>query len=188
MANAKPTKEAIDQAALELFVRQGVAETSIREIAQAAGVSQGAMYNHYKSKEELAWRLWFDIFSEIARRLRESAQETSGLDAQLRAMVHTVFAWFDQDWIAVTYGFRTRHQFLPSVRAKSGSPYLAFRAVIARAIRQGTLPRQDVEIATSLVTGAIIQVIDTRILGRIQGNLADRSESVAAACVGLLRQ
>jgi len=184
----KPTtKEAIDRAALELFVVQGIAETSIREIAQAARVSQGAMYNHYRSKEELAWRLWFDVFTDIARRLRQNMQENKGIDAQIRAMVRTVFVWFDTDWVAVTFGFRTRHQFLPQVSPKAGSPYLVFRTAIARAIRRGELPPQEIELATSMVTGAIMQVIDVKILGRIPGKLADMSDQVAASCLGVLR-
>ena len=48
------TKEIIEREAQRLFVKQGIAETSIRDISRAAGISQGAMYNHYASKEELA--------------------------------------------------------------------------------------------------------------------------------------
>ena len=187
MTIKRPTKEAIDRSALELFVVQGIAETSIREIAQVAGVSQGAMYNHYRSKEELAWRLWFDVFTDIARRLRQNMQENKGFPDQIQAMVRTVFVWFDEDWVAVTFGFRTRLQSLPQVSPKAGSPYLVFRTAIAQGIRRGTLPPQDIELATSMVTGAIMQVIDVKILGRIPGDLADMSEQVAASCLGLLR-
>ncbi|MCZ6587848.1 MAG: TetR family transcriptional regulator, partial [Alphaproteobacteria bacterium] len=42
MRARKNTKELIEQAALKLFVGQGVAETSIKDIAREAGVSQGA--------------------------------------------------------------------------------------------------------------------------------------------------
>ena len=67
----KNTKELIEQAALKLFVGQGVAETSIKDIAREAGVSQGAMYNHYASKDELAWLLFSDNFTEIGADLRQ---------------------------------------------------------------------------------------------------------------------
>src|SRR5438067_648108 len=67
-----------------------------------------------------------------------------------------------------------------------GNPYTVFRAVIADAIRHGDIPRQDVELATSLVTGAIIQVIDTRILGRLKGRLGKLTNPVATGAVRLL--
>lgn len=52
-------REGIEAAAAELFVRQGYAATSTRQIADAVGITAGAMYNHYPSKEAL--------FSAVAR-------------------------------------------------------------------------------------------------------------------------
>jgi hypothetical protein len=37
-----------------------------------------------------------------------------------------------------------------------------------------------------MVTGAVIQVIDTRILGRLKGDLAAQAGPVAAGCMRLL--
>ena len=44
------TRERIERAALKHFVEQGIAETSIRNIADTAHISLGAMYNHFSSK------------------------------------------------------------------------------------------------------------------------------------------
>ncbi len=41
------------QAAVKLFAGRGFDGTSIRAIARAAGVSIGAIYHHYRSKEEV---------------------------------------------------------------------------------------------------------------------------------------
>jgi len=43
----------IEAAALRLFTRQGFHGTSVREIADAAGISLGNIYNYYQTKEEL---------------------------------------------------------------------------------------------------------------------------------------
>ena len=47
------SKTAIQAAALELFATKGFASTSISDIAKAAGISKGLMYNYFESKEEL---------------------------------------------------------------------------------------------------------------------------------------
>lgn len=47
------TKQQILLAALDLFSQNGYAGTSIRQIARAVGVRESAIYNHYKSKEEI---------------------------------------------------------------------------------------------------------------------------------------
>lgn len=43
----------IEEAALRVFTRQGFHGTSVREIANEAGVSLGNIYNYYKTKEEI---------------------------------------------------------------------------------------------------------------------------------------
>ena len=69
MRDGAATKKKIERAALSLFVRQGVAQTSIKEIALEANVSQGAMYTYYKSKDDLAWELFARDFSDIGHSL-----------------------------------------------------------------------------------------------------------------------
>lgn len=43
----------VESAALDLFTRQGFHGTNIREIAERAGVSQGAIYTYYSGKEAI---------------------------------------------------------------------------------------------------------------------------------------
>lgn len=187
MRDGTETKEKISRTALRLFVEQGVAETSIRDIATAAGISQGAMYNHYTSKDELAWDLFSTNFSAIGHELRRRAQENETLEGKLRAMVRCVFEMFDRDWLLVSFVFQARHGQLKRVTRRLGNPYLVFRTVITEAMRRGEIPRRDPEVVTSLVIGAIIQMIDSRILGRLKGTLTQVADDAAMACVRLLR-
>lgn len=186
MPRETATKERIEQSALRLFVERGIGETSIREIARHAGVSQGAMYNHYVSKEELAWELFSRNFSEIGQELRRIAAEHRDLGSKLHAMIRHVFRRFDEDWVLVRYVFFARHVHLNRVNRRLGNPYMVFRSVIAEAIRAGEIPRQDVELSTSMVTGAVIQTIDVKILDRLEGPLVQRAEAVATGCLRLL--
>ena len=49
----KKTKERIKDKARELFNVQGMSDTSLRNIAQALGISQGNLNYHYKVKQDL---------------------------------------------------------------------------------------------------------------------------------------
>ena len=49
----KSTKERINISAITLFVNKGIKETSIRDIVLEVGLTEGAFYRHYKSKDEL---------------------------------------------------------------------------------------------------------------------------------------
>jgi len=47
------TRLAIEDAAVELFMEQGYHATSMRQIAEHAGLALGGIYNHFSSKDEL---------------------------------------------------------------------------------------------------------------------------------------
>jgi len=181
------TRERIETTARRLFVEKGIAETSIRDIAKAARISQGAMYNHFASKEDLAWHLFSTSYSEFGNELARLAHAERGIEAKFRAMIGHVFRRFDEDPVYVTYVFFARHMHLRRITSRMGNPYMAFRTVISAAVRAGELPRWEPDLAASLVIGAVIQVIDTRILGTMDGPLARHTDRVAAACAGLLQ-
>ena len=47
------TRLTIEDAAVELFIEHGYHATSMRQIADHAGLALGGIYNHFKSKEEI---------------------------------------------------------------------------------------------------------------------------------------
>ena len=186
MSARKNTKELIERAALKLFVEQGVAETSIKDIAGEAGVSQGAMYNHYASKDELAWLLFSDNFTEIGADLRQIAREERDLKSKLRSITRYIFDRYDRDPTLISYCFLVRHMHLMQVRTRMGNPYLVIRAIIEGETRRKNIRPQELDVAASLVTGAIMQMIDMRIYGSLKGTLSQHANAVADACVGIL--
>lgn len=62
---ALKTKEHLMLAALEAFYNKGISRTSLNEIAQAAGVTRGALYWHFKNKEDLFDALFQRICNDI---------------------------------------------------------------------------------------------------------------------------
>jgi AcrR family transcriptional regulator len=53
-ARAEATRDKIIGAALDLFSRRGYGETGLSDVITHAGVSKGAFYYHFESKEALA--------------------------------------------------------------------------------------------------------------------------------------
>lgn len=180
------TRARIERAALKHFVEQGIAETSIRDIAEAAGMSLGAMYNHFESKEELAWLLFINGWNEIGTELRRRAGAEPALPGKMKAMIEYIFRRYDEDWILVTYIFSSRHHHLKRVPSSRGNPYMIFRLVIAEAMRTGEIPEGDLDLKTALIIGGIIQTIDSRILARLKGPLVNSAPAAAELCVRML--
>jgi AcrR family transcriptional regulator len=87
----------IEAAALELFTRQGFHGTNIRDIAGKAGVSQGAIYMYYPSKESIfeglvrSYRQSMRMFLERVFKVLENPFSQDGLRlfaAAMRSMVY----------------------------------------------------------------------------------------------------
>ncbi|NGY70290.1 helix-turn-helix transcriptional regulator [Bacillus megaterium] len=53
----RDTKTIMMEKATDLFAEKGVQATSIRDITEACGLTKGAFYNHYSSKEELLTKI-----------------------------------------------------------------------------------------------------------------------------------
>ncbi len=59
------TRAKILQAALSLFAREGYERTSVRMIAQEAGVAQSLLYNYFESKEALLHALFEQSMRDV---------------------------------------------------------------------------------------------------------------------------
>ena len=66
-AQALQTREHLMLAALDVFHRHGVSRASLNEIAQAAGMTRGALYWHFKNKEALFEALFQHLFDDLGQ-------------------------------------------------------------------------------------------------------------------------
>lgn len=84
---ALKTRETIIDAAVRVFSAKGVSRTTLTDIATEAGVTRGAIYWHFKNKEDLLEILWDDILSpfEAVRHAGEDTTETDPLGVLGRA-------------------------------------------------------------------------------------------------------
>jgi AcrR family transcriptional regulator len=64
-ARARDTKGEIHRAALDLFSNQGYEKTSLREIAEAVGITKASLYYHYSSKQELLQAIVGTFFEDL---------------------------------------------------------------------------------------------------------------------------
>lgn len=58
MSSPKSTRQAIFEAAVDLFAEQGYHEVSMRKIADAVGIRSSSIYNHYESKNEILLEIY----------------------------------------------------------------------------------------------------------------------------------
>jgi AcrR family transcriptional regulator len=176
------TKARIEAAALRLFVDKGVAETSIRDIAVAVGFSDGALYRHYASKDELVWCMFKASFETYSRITATIAAREATSRGKITAMVQNFCNLFDEDSRLFRFLMLVQHGQLDRVTPDMANPVETVRKVIAQAMAAGDIPPGDADLATAMVMGIILQTATFKVYGRIQQPLGSVGPVLAEAC------
>lgn len=98
-------RRVIVEAAVGLFVRKGFHAATTREIARAAGISVGALYEYVASKEDVLYLVCQAIHSEMDTRLSEASDEGESATERLRSAIANYVRVCDrmQDSIVLIY-------------------------------------------------------------------------------------
>ncbi|UGY94123.1 TetR/AcrR family transcriptional regulator [Streptomyces gobiensis] len=115
--SGQSTRRRLEVVAAELFYRQGYTKTSVREILSALGMTPGAMYNHFRSKEELLYSIASRNHAELEEQLSAALGRGGGdPPAQLweAAQAVTVFCTMYRMEAIVS---RSEVQHLPAAQA-----------------------------------------------------------------------
>src|SRR5438105_7849506 len=85
--SAEQRREAIVKAALPLFARKGFGNTTTRELAEAAGVSEALIYKHFPSKESL----YAEIQNIGCKDKDQGLEKLAGAEPSTSTLVHIVY-------------------------------------------------------------------------------------------------
>ena len=186
MRDGTATRERIERVAMGLFVAQGVSETTIRDIAQGAGIAEGALYRHYRGKDELILELFRRHYAAFARRLEALQAACPHSRDKLQAMVEECCRVFDQDPVLFRFLLLVQHHSLHRIEG-ADTPVEVVRRVIAQGMAQGEILKGDPDLATALVMGIIIQPATFKTYGRLPGAMVPLAARLAAACWNVLQ-
>jgi len=181
---AETRRELIDRTALRLFAERGIAEVSVRDIAQACNIGESGLYRHMASKEELACRVFREAYLDFALEMIEATPQTGGIKAALRAFIEVVLTAFDRDPILMRFLLLRQHDTLArSITLEDMTPLTVLRACIEGAVEEGEVPSIDPDMGTALVMGAVLQPMTFMLYGRISAPaISHANDILAGAC------
>ncbi|MEY9966112.1 AcrR family transcriptional regulator [Streptacidiphilus sp. MAP12-16] len=142
-----PVQERLLTAASRLFAERGFALTSVQEIVERAGVTKGAMYHYYASKDDLLQQVYTRLLAVQSARLAAIADADQPVRARLRAAAADVVVSTLENLDDAMVSWRSMHmlpqQRLAEVRAERRRYHERFRALIEQGQAEGVL-RADV--------------------------------------------
>jgi AcrR family transcriptional regulator len=172
----------IVQVATSLFAARGINGVSMRDIANAAGVREAAIYRHFASKEELtrdiflSWYGWY--CTELQRIVNGSA---SPLD-QLREIVRHEFSAATDHSHAFVYFCENEARFVHNLPAGVISARRIFTAFIKAGQARGDLRMANPEVLADMVSGALCTVALTWLRSGRRKKLETQLAEVVEGC------
>ena len=124
--------------AAELFAERGYRATTVREIAESAGVLSGSLYHHFDSKESIIDELLSSYLDELLAQYRAIVSEGGTSIEVLGRLVQAAFSSFDRHRAAITV-FQNERQYLLNFPRFSylAKTELAFSRLWGKVIREG---------------------------------------------------
>ncbi|MEW2704125.1 TetR/AcrR family transcriptional regulator [Streptomyces koyangensis] len=140
-----PVPRRLLAAATRLFADQGYDRTSVQEIVEAAGVTKGALYHYFGSKEDLLQEVYARLLRLQQERLDMYAGSQEPVEERLRAAAADVVVTTIENLDDASIFFRSIHQLSPDknkqVRAERRRYHERFRALVEEGQQAGVFTR-----------------------------------------------
>nr|WP_246238563.1 TetR/AcrR family transcriptional regulator [Acrocarpospora corrugata] len=99
---ASERRDHLVKLAAELFARKGFQATTVREIAEEAGILSGSLYHHFDSKETIVDEVLRTFLEDLVARYRGALQTESDPRTVLSEMVRIGFGTLEPHRAAIT--------------------------------------------------------------------------------------
>ena len=184
---ALTTKDNLVRALIEMVANKGVQNTRIREISRKAGITEGAMYRHFTSKEDLYWYAYKGIVEEMYQQKKPLLRSSAPIEERLGEWIRCTYLYYDRSPDAFTFVLLTPH-ILPQseywITTQQGD---LFMQMIQQAIDRGQVRGISAGIALSHFTGIMLNIPRLINEGRLEGPAARYVNEAANAIWQVLK-
>ncbi len=176
-------KDNIIESALKVFAEKGFADATMTDIAKKAGVSTPALYEYFKTKEDLLFAIPEKFMDEPIRHMEYVAPYLRGAEAKIRGIVQGYLTLYDNNPLyasLVMLELKTNRKFLKAnaygmVRKIAGG----LTQVIEEGIKDGSF-REDTDafLIRSMILGTIEHLCIRKLLKGEPNNLAQYTDAI----------
>ena len=164
MSKAEATKAHIIEQAALLFNQKGYAGSSIADIMAATGLKKGGIYNHFKSKDEIALQAFDYAASLVQQKVWNTVKREKNAISRLKALMQVHLDYIDNP--PLTGGCPIMNTAIesddayPILRDRAATAMDSWRNLIIRIVQKGIKKQEikanvDAETVASFIISAI---------------------------------
>ncbi len=180
-------RPAIVAAATSLFASKGVDATSMREVADAAGVREAAIYRHFRGKEEMAQEIFASWYGWYSQQVQEIVERGDSLREKLHALVHVEFEAARAHPQEFLYFCENEARFLRGLRRDIPRVRQELIKMLRKEQAGGEARIGDAALLADMLSGALCAVAISAIM-RKDSRILESEELAAESCWQMIKR
>ncbi len=170
-------KQEILKAAMRVFAQNGVVKTKMADIADAAGIGKGTIYEYFRSKEDIFAEAYTHIFQGTEEKIGAVLQSNQAPEEKLKALMTVTVESFFSDGgefagIMMSFwseGIRNKNERIIEI-INLEEIYSEYRGMISEILQEGMekgiFRKMDTFMTASVLIGAMDGILLQCILDR----------------------
>lgn len=179
-ADKPSTRDRLHGAALRLVARDG-AGASVRSIAKEAGVSEGALYRYYKSREHLIGAVFEDLVRPMIAQKEGLVAMRAPLHDRVREWVRCSYAGFDRDPDGFAFVLLTDHELPDDIAHLDGRQSQLLAELLSQGQEAGVLRPMPIPLASAMFVGLLLGVTNRVLRGSLPEPATQYTDEIARA-------
>jgi TetR/AcrR family transcriptional regulator, cholesterol catabolism regulator len=143
-------------AAIKIFLKQGFHAATVREIGDAAGLTQGTIYNYVRSKDDILYLVCDKVVTAYQAAIREAIDQVDDpsalLESTIRAIVQAMYDHQDSILLIYREGHALDRRALRAILARVGAFHDFVDDVLRDAINSNGIKVENRWLTVNIIT------------------------------------
>jgi AcrR family transcriptional regulator len=179
-------REAILAAALDDFVDKGFEATTIEDVRARSGASNGSIYHHFASKEEIAGALYVEALADYQGGFLEVLERAPTAEAGVKDGVRYHLRWVAENpkrarFLLYRREAEVRRVTQAAVRASNSQLFAAVTSWLTPRMESGTMRHLPADVCYAAWLGAAQEFARLWLSGALETPIDEAAEALAGA-------
>jgi AcrR family transcriptional regulator len=179
-------RPAIVEAATALFAERGIDATSMRDVAEAAGVREAAIYRHFAGKDEMSREIFVSWYGWYSRQLREIVAGSGKAEDKVHRAARLELKAAEEHPQAFTYFCESEPRFLRALPREVPRIHEVLVQLVRDGQDRGEVRAGDARAIADMLGGALCGVTLSWIRRGRRGGLSRHAALVAEAAWAMI--